>query len=530
MQSIEQDIDYEGGEEAFSARNSSGPDEPVFDDIINMTGHSSPRTSHQSDDEISELPFESRDGSCVPEQKQSSSYTPTETRSPFRNPSSVRAMQLENTPPPFMMTPSSQHRYKVNEPSRNSTPRSTRSYRSAVRSPSKLSPTKKVKKEHPLVLLHVTILPIIIPWSQQTLESVLPGYSIENWKLLREKVTTTVLERGILIPHPREDYDLLEERLLESLELKTPRILKCGHFHRSLSEEYDLDASETEGYDSDSDLDICGDCGRRVRDGLRGSGTGLRRWNIKIYAANGLMRAGAWGAAWSEMERVDVEILPWIEDDLRRELDLRKQEEEHLVPPTHYRQSAPGEFDAASRMDDARMREIYGEDAQAYVDGLRDEQSKAKANVRLPTTRHPPRSQQDIPLWTLLKNYIYLASRDRRNIIIFLLSTVVLSLALGSRPEMQPQSSFPRPSMSNSVAASLTSNPLATPPIPSSAAVPSMSTLVAVASDPDLGAMDPAKISLSLLSALTPEPTLSIHALTDSHDEDLMEQITGELS
>lgn len=521
MQSIEQDIDYEQGEEAFSARNSSGPDEPVFDDIINMTGRSSPRTSHQSDDEISELPFKSRDGSCMPEQKQSSSYTPTETRSPFRNPSSVRAMQLESTPPPFMMTPSSQHRYKLNEPSRNSTPRSSRSYRSAVRSPSKLSPTKKPKKEHPLVLLHVTILPIVIPWSQETLEAVLPGYSIENWKLLREKVTTTVLERGVLISHPREDYDLLEERLLESLELKTPRILKCGHFHRSPSESYDRDASETEEYDSDNDLDICGDCGRRIRDGQRGSGTGLRRWDIKIYAANGLMRAGAWGAAWSEMERVDVEILPWIEDDLRRELDTRKEEEEHQVPPAHYRHPTPGEFDEASRMDDARMREIYGENAQAYVDGLRDEQSESKASARLPTNIHPPRSQKDIPLWTLLRNYIYLASQDRRNIIIFLLSTVVLSLALGSRPITQPQPPFQSPLMPN---------PVAAPSMPNSVAVPSMSTPAAIASSLDLGALDPVKMSSSILSALTPEPTLSVNTMTDSHEEDLMEQITGELS
>jgi len=33
------------------------------------------------------------------------------------------------------------------------------------------------------------------------LESVLPGYILENWKLLQEKATETVLERGILIPH-----------------------------------------------------------------------------------------------------------------------------------------------------------------------------------------------------------------------------------------------------------------------------------------------------------------------------------------
>lgn len=503
MQSIEQDIDYQEGEEGFSARNSSGPDEPVFDDTINMTGQSSPRTSHHSNDEISELPFESRSGSYVPEQRQSSPYIPIETRSPFRNPSSVRAMQLENTPPPFIMSPSSQHRYKLNDSSRNSTPRSTRSYRSAVRSPSKLSPTKKIKKEHPLVLLHVTVLPIILPWSQETLESVLPGYWIKNWNLLRERVTNTVLERGILVPHPREDYDLLEERLLESLELQIPRILKCGHFHLSLDEEYDRDVSETEEYDSDNDLDKCEDCGRRIMDGLRGSGTGQRRWDIKIYAANGLMRAGAWGAAWSEMERVDVEILPWIEDDLRRELDLRTEQEEHQASSTDYRQSAGGDFDGASRMDDARMREIYGQDAQAYVDALRDEKSEFKPNTSLPTSIRPSRSAQDIPLWTLLKNYMYLASQDRRNIIIFLLSTVVLSLALGSRP-------------TTAASPSLQSAPMLTP--------------VAIASAQDLGAMESAKISSSILSALSPEPTLSVSPPTDSHEEGLMEHISRDLS
>ncbi|KAL9121152.1 MAG: hypothetical protein Q9187_002287 [Circinaria calcarea] len=503
MQSIEQDIDYQEGEEGFSARNSSGPDELVFDDTINMTGQSSPRTSNHSNDEISELPFESRGGSCGPEQTQSSAYIPIETRSPFRNPSSVRAMQLENTPPPFIMSPSSQHRYKLNDCSRNSTPRSARSYRSAVRSPSKLSPTKRIKKEYPLVLLHVTVLPIALPWSQETLESVLPGYWIKNWNLLRERVTATVLERGILVPHPREDYDLLEERLLESLELQIPRILKCGHFHLNLDEEYDRDASETEEYDSDNDLDKCGDCGKRIRDGLRGSGTGQRRWDIKIYAANGLMRAGAWGAAWSEMERVDVEILPWIEDDLRRELDLRSEEEEHQVSPTDYSQSAGGNFDGASRMDDVRMREIYGQDAQAYVDGLREENPECKSNTSLPTNVCPSRSAQDIPLWTLLKNYMYLASQDRKNIIIFLLSTVVLSLTLGSRP-------------TTAASPLLQSAPITTP--------------VAIASAQDLGAMESAEISSSILSALSPEPTLSVSPLTDSHGDDLMELITGDLS
>ncbi|MCJ1233419.1 hypothetical protein MMC14_001375 [Varicellaria rhodocarpa] len=455
VQSIEHDLDYEEDREASlsgSARQSSGPDEMVFDDNLDITRQSSPRTSHHSDDDISELPNGWRADFYASEQRQLSPYTPIKTRSPFRNPSSVRAMQLETTPPPHLTSRSSQQRYKLSTPSRNSTPRSVRSHHSTMHSPSKLNPSKKVKREYPLVLLHVTILPIVTQYPQELMEMVLPGYIMENWKLLRERVTDTVLERGILIPHPKEDYDLLEERLLESLELKIPRILKCGHFHLTPDEEKDAMDLEDEDYDSDNDLDICDDCGRRVRDGHHGSGTGLRRWDIKIYAANGLMRAGAWGAAWNEMERVDVEILPFIEDDLRRELELRKEEDEERcrsrpLVQNHSTPSftgAPTYGDGRSRMDDARMREIYGEDAQAYLDDLtrEDEHAQIEPKHDVPPPPHSLHSMEhrrsefphpnQIPLWTLLKNYIYLASQDRRNIAILLLGTLVIFLSLSS--------------------------------------------------------------------------------------------------
>ena len=445
IESIEPEYDDEENDASLSgsARNSSGPDEAVFDDTINMTGNSSPRTSHHSDDEISDFPTNSRVPSCALDQQGSSPYTTLKTRSPFRNPSSVQAIQLDTTPPPYLTSPPPQQRCKLQTPSRNSTPRSARSFHSTARSPSKIGPTKKVKKEYPLVLLHVTLMPISWPYSQETMEDVLPGYIIENWKMLREKATDTVLERGILIPHPKEDYDLLEERLLESLELSMPRILKCGHFHTSPDEAEDGVGSEAEGDESDEDADICGDCGRRIRDGRFGSGTGNRRWDIKIYAANGLMRAGAWGAAWREMERVDVEILPWIGEDMKRELDSRRAEEARHVPePLHddheeYPQGTPKE----GYLDNERLREIYGDDAQAYVDGLTDEMPPLKEESR---TRHATQSAKarqsgpspDVPLWVLLRNYIYLASQDRRNIAILLLGSLVIYLSL--KPQSSP--------------------------------------------------------------------------------------------
>ena len=294
------------------------------------------------------------------------------------------------------------------------------------------------------MLLHVTLLPIPTPYSRAVLERVLPSSILENWKLLREKITPTVLERGILIPHPREDYDLLEERLLESLELRMPRILACGHFHLSEEEEAELaeaaeeerrvqDEDEEEGAD---DADICADCGRRVRDGRYGAGAGSRRWDIKLYAANGLMRAGAWSAAWREMERVDVEVCPFVNEELKRELEIAKETEEavrraeealHDTPTTE--EETRSEEEEASRgatIDEARMREIYGDDAQDYIDGLH-----SSAPPPAVSSSYPP--AHELPLSTLLRNYIVLLSRDPRNLAIALLSLLVLLLAMASR-------------------------------------------------------------------------------------------------
>lgn len=438
-QDLIEDIDHDGSVNE-SAHQSSDQDEAVFDI---SPRHSSPRTSHHSDDDISIL-SDSKYGPPMPQRQPSSSpYKPFKTRSPFRNPSSVRAMQMDTTPPSYMTSPTSHQRYKFTTPSRNGTPQSTRSHHSAMRSPLKMSPTKKAKREYPLVLLHVTLLPIPVTYSPAVMQSVLPGYILENWKMLQEKATDTVLDRGILIPHPKEDYDLLEERLLESLELKLPRILKCGHFHLDPEEEADLAGSDADEMDSDDDADMCDDCGRRIRDGRFGSGTGSRRWDIKLYAANGLMRSGAWAAAWREMERVDVEIVPWVDEDMRRELEQRREEEERQIP-----EPAPEVFHnrpiAPSTMDDARMREIYGEDAQPYIDGLHDENPlpTPAENHAYPPTSRPQRQQQqqlDIPLQILLRNYIYLAAQDRRNIAIFLLSILVLFLSLGAVSKAAPQ-------------------------------------------------------------------------------------------
>ncbi|KAI4159638.1 MAG: hypothetical protein LQ342_006405 [Letrouitia transgressa] len=408
-----------------SAHQSSSPDEEVVFD--NQSHKSSPRTSHHSNDDISELFSESRHSSSVLGQQRSSPYVTLKTKSPFRNPSSVRALQMDTTPPPFLPSSPFHSHSVLTTPSLSGTPRSVRSHHSAMHSPTKKPPNKKVRKEYPLVLLHVTLLPIT-SYPQEVLRQVLPDYIIENWKILRERATETVLERGILIPHPKEDYDLLEERLLESLDLKSPRILKCGHFHIDPDEDTGIAGSDANRSDAgQDDEDTCEDCGRKVKHGRFGSGSGNGRWDIKIFAANGLMRAGAWSAAWREMERVDVEILPWMDEDMKRELNLRMLEEQQLVENMDSEMIRHCRKETGT--DNARIREVYGDDAPPpdFVQLVVND----PANLKFPTQQGGSRDK--IPLTELLRSYVLHLVQDRRNIAIFLLSAIVLLLCIRTK-------------------------------------------------------------------------------------------------
>ncbi|KAI9653666.1 MAG: hypothetical protein M1829_001153 [Trizodia sp. TS-e1964] len=418
----------------------------------NRTGHSSPATSNSccDVDDVSILPDESvfhdRDITT------SSPYIPLKQRPHFRSPSSVRALQM-SSPPPFahrIGTYISSPQYKHSLSSRNGTPLSVQSPK-----PTRLSAGKK--KEYPLVLLHVTILPLDFPYSAEIMNSVVPGYVVENWNLLREKITDTVLSRGILLPHPKDDYELLEERLLESLELKTPRILACGHFHNPEHEEaLDEEAHNTLCDNPDTDGDICDDCGRRVRNGLFGSGSGNKRWSIKIFAANGLMRAGAWTAAWNEMERVDVEIRPWIPEELRRRLESRQDEENELIEADQKRaQWEMGEhrrsFEEEKAIEQAedkrrrnlenerRLKEIYGEEhtprqinaPTPISDSVKEENQRLEPAPLDSGSFGDSRTRskaKDTPFLSLLR--IFFETIDKRNMAIFILGFLVIILSI----------------------------------------------------------------------------------------------------
>lgn len=328
------------------------------------------------------------------------------------------------------------------------------------------------------------------------LERALPAHVLASWKLLETKLAdATIRERGVLIPHPREEYEELEERLLESLELVRARVGRCGHFLGRDDDKAVLDdeerTDEDAGVDTEQDpsdipedaetctlsphTSVCPDCTRHIDDGLGGVGTGSHRWDVKIYAANGLMRAGAWVAAWREMERVDVEIRPWMEPAAVRELErvvaeaaeeelllheheLRNEDDDDIDMELHMameqeRNAALHDVHAAAspspspKMDAQRRREIYGEatpreeeaaelDAHDSRPTGTDTFDFATSHVS-PTRKLHATRKRDVPLPELLKNYIALLLRDGRNIALVLLSVLVVFLAVrggGTKP------------------------------------------------------------------------------------------------
>jgi hypothetical protein len=414
----------------------------------------------------------------------SASYTPRDatpvtpskviSRPPFRTPSSVRALQMSSPTPSLFSSPRSSKRH-LPTVSRIGTPTSFSHSPSKNRTPTRF----KAKKEYPLVLLHVTVLPLT--WNYSHIISS-PELSVslqrvkENWRLLQEKLGDTVLERGILLPHPQDSYEMLEERLLEALELPVrprARILKCGHY---MGPETPSSDEEGKGYFEDgvkpeADRRWCDICGRDVRlEGVDTAGReGEKRFRIKIYASNGLMRAGAWAACWREMERVDVEIEPFVEGDLVLELEefaaaavmskeevhedegdgfvdeevvpeakhchemednakveeqMRAQEEEmarHLMEEEELRQRARDDESMRRKLqDEERMREIYGHEAP-------DEEPTRPRLSRRASSR-PILDDDSLP--DLLLKAFKVAMRDKKNVAIFVLSLIVLILAL----------------------------------------------------------------------------------------------------
>ena len=233
-------------------------------------------------------------------------------------------------------------------------------------------------------------------WSAETLAAHAPPALRGRMRDLRARVGPAVLARGLLVPHPHGEFDVLESRVLEALGLQSDEdddaagVLPCGHFDDGVYhyDDGDWEASEDggndggadgyaaadappseppplivdDGFDDDTSSSgrgslsgkttallpltsspaaprtssmlpsvpcappppaarTCPTCANHSGMHPAGRSGGTAGWELTFYAANGLMRAGAWRAAWREMERVDVEIAPRVPSPLRAKLD-----------------------------------------------------------------------------------------------------------------------------------------------------------------------------------------------------------------
>ncbi|KAI1471001.1 uncharacterized protein F4812DRAFT_412326 [Daldinia caldariorum] len=404
-------------------------------------------------------------------------------RPPFRTSSDVRATQMSSPSSSVLGSPRSAKK-QFPTVSRLGTPTASAQY-----SPKRMStpPRFKGRKEAPLVLLHVTLLPL--RWAWGNLLNNLDTNDVseqlktlqESWRLLQDRIGDTVIERGILLGHPQNDYEVLEERLLEALELpfrRRARILECGHYLGPANE-----SSLTEDEESEDEWSSqrsragdkrhwCDTCKSEIRGDSLGSGKIFR---VKVYASNGLMRAGAWEACWKEMERVDVELEPIVEPILQEELvrlaaarqdagiqkdgahhlgDQNRREQEGAnfrfrassPQPELSRVGTPVSTEERRRQDEERLREIYGHSPPQQS---REPSVHPDQGSHIPQPSSSPPSQpdrtyksgnphqatyQNASLPELLLQSVRVLIEDRRNVAIFTLSLFVLILAFRNAP------------------------------------------------------------------------------------------------
>ncbi|KAL2818368.1 hypothetical protein BJX63DRAFT_72873 [Aspergillus granulosus] len=381
-------------------------------------------------------------------------HTIRQREATFRKPSSVRAMQMhteDEGDDEFLTPPKRRGGQRISDISIRSAGSSPLK-RSPFYSPSGAVSKPKVKKEYPLVLLHCTLLSPSLPVPglvghpdrQNLLKEVLPSVYWKRWKLLEEKIGSGVLrDRGVLISHPEDMYDLLEERLLESLELQRPR-LDHGHFLGPDETESDReDSLAHEDSCTESEGEECPDCGGRV---ARHSNT--KKWEIKVFAANGLMRAGAWAAAWKEMEKVDVEVGLWLPADIRAEL---RSEMTQWVPHPDTHISVPL-LQEPDVMAGTQVRALTPSPPNAEPEPRATESRETALSLKATpednrrTELHAPNSSQEIDLHTLLINYIRVLASDRRNVAIVFLSILLAFGAINSRAPTPASDLRPFPS------------------------------------------------------------------------------------
>jgi hypothetical protein len=173
-----------------------------------------------------------------------------------------------------------------------------------------------------------------------------------------------------------------------------------------------------------------------------------RKWEIKVYAANGLMRAGAWGAAWGEMEKIDVEVGVWMPAEVRRDVEAR------LLDIGYNSLEEEDTIHGASEesQEERRRREIYGSpapDSREKTDGLSDDDYHDRRPGHGDHHIHPSTGQRPPPvgLPPFILNYLRALTQDRRNVAIVFLAVLVLFYAMASPASRSASSAGFRPTL-----------------------------------------------------------------------------------
>ncbi|GAB7341776.1 hypothetical protein MBLNU457_g0107t1 [Dothideomycetes sp. NU457] len=224
------------------------------------------------------------------------------------------------------------------------------------------------------------------------------------------------MQRGILIDHPEGDIDLLKRRLLGALELTDSQP----------SDNYGDNYDDEDAFDSAISIFSDDQVQMPTKKRHDHQPTTLSTWEIRIFAANGLMRADTWATTWNEMERVDVEIMPYIPSELRRELDLAKRREEVLAREDEKEKKIALLEEQVQRL--SAQRELKASETVETETKMAASTRPSKSGNK--ESLPPAYRKKEISLNILLRNYIYLLAQDTRNVAIFGLSLLVLLLSM----------------------------------------------------------------------------------------------------
>lgn len=375
-------LHHSDDEEGDMSRVDGGDNSSHHDNDDDVFSDNSPRSSMGSVSEDAPRKTSPRI-SDIQQYETEADFVPTAKaapRPPFRSASSVKTMQM-NSPAPSVSggQPRSGRRSALPTVSRIGSPGSSQP---PQYSPKKTPPRLK-KNDPPLVLLHVTLLPLRWPWGEVLDEAKTSELSEgvktlrEAWRELQDTIGDTIQDRGVLLPHPQNDFEVMEERLLEALELpfkQRARILECGHYlgpsnEMPFADEHDSD--DDDAFDEDGEMlpsndkkptHWCTTCSSEIPVDALGAG---KIYRVKVYASNGLMRAGAWEACWKEMERVDIELEPMMDAKLQDELVHIAARQDRVI----HSKSRAGRRPISSRIQDV---EDERED-EDFDDHVRDE-------------------------------------------------------------------------------------------------------------------------------------------------------------